>query len=178
VTGCATPGVRELGSGTSTGRQTFLEFAPLPTAVASARGHTINVLAEWGLRELADDAALVVSELVTNAVAESAKLAGRPPVALRLVADGEHLIIEAWDCSPAEVDASGTGDLSDSGRGLTIVAALSRRWGSRRTGYRRKVVWAECALEAPDCIPGSAGRDLEDIPGSMALPGAERQEGP
>ena len=32
------------------------------------------------------------------------------------------------------------------------------------------VTWFECALEAPDCIPGSAGRDLEDIPGSMAYP--------
>ena len=33
---------------------------------------------------------------------------------------------------------------------------------------RGKKVWAACALEAPDCIPGSAGRNLEDIPGSMA----------
>jgi hypothetical protein len=24
-----------------------------------------------------------------------------------------------------------------------VVAALSARWGSKRTGYQRKVVWAE-----------------------------------
>ena len=29
--------------------------------------------------------------------------------------------------------------------------------------------------EAPCCIPGSAGRNSEDIPGSDGLPGAERR---
>jgi hypothetical protein len=32
------------------------------------------------------------------------------------------------------------------GRGLTVVAALSDRWGWERTGHDRKVVWAELAL--------------------------------
>ena len=31
--------------------------------------------------------------------------------------------------------------------------------------------------EAPCCIPGSAGRNLEDIPGSDGLPGSERRRG-
>jgi hypothetical protein len=35
------------------------------------------------------------------------------------------------------------------GRGLTVVAALSDRWGSKRTGRSRKVVWADLALSAP-----------------------------
>jgi len=35
------------------------------------------------------------------------------------------------------------------GRGLTVVAALSDRWGWQRTGHRRKVVWAELACEVP-----------------------------
>jgi len=30
-----------------------------------------------------------------------------------------------------------------------VVAALSARWGSKRTGHQRKVVWAELALSAP-----------------------------
>jgi hypothetical protein len=30
-------------------------------------------------------------------------------------------------------------------RGLTVVAAHSDRWGSKRTGHSRKVVWAELA---------------------------------
>jgi hypothetical protein len=35
---------------------------------------------------------------------------------------------------------------AECGRGLTVVAALSDRWGQERTGQRRKVVWAELAL--------------------------------
>jgi len=36
---------------------------------------------------------------------------------------------------------------AECGRGLTVVAALSDRWGWERTGYNRKVVWAELALK-------------------------------
>jgi hypothetical protein len=39
--------------------------------------------------------------------------------------------------------------LLSAGGGLTVVAALSNRWGWERTGYRRKVVWAELALRVP-----------------------------
>jgi hypothetical protein len=56
----------------------------LPAAVPCAGLHAVSVLAERGLRDLADDAALVVSELVTNAVTASAALPARPPVLLHL----------------------------------------------------------------------------------------------
>jgi hypothetical protein len=32
---------------------------------------------------------------------------------------------------------------AECGRGLMVVQALSNRWGVRRVGYNRKVVWAE-----------------------------------
>lgn len=35
--------------------------------------------------------------------------------------------------------------LPDRSGSLTVIAALSCRWGCERTGYRRKVVWAELA---------------------------------
>jgi hypothetical protein len=34
---------------------------------------------------------------------------------------------------------------AECGRGLTVVAALSTRWGCQRTGCRRKVVWSQLA---------------------------------
>jgi hypothetical protein len=55
-------------------RMSFLELAPLPGAVPCARLHAVSLLAEWRLRDLADDATLVVSELMTNAVTASAAL--------------------------------------------------------------------------------------------------------
>jgi len=44
------------------------------------------------------------------------------------------------DLEPREPDAD-----DECGRGLTVVAALSDRWGWERTGHHRKVVWAEPA---------------------------------
>jgi anti-sigma regulatory factor (Ser/Thr protein kinase) len=105
----------------------------------------MQVLREWGLRELADDAALVVSELMTNAAAASMMCPGRPPVALRLVASGESLVIEVWDQSPLDLEPSESDLDAEGGRGLSVVAALSDRWGCQRTGYRCKAVWAELA---------------------------------
>src|SRR5579872_4967529 len=81
--------------------QTHLELAALPSAVPRARGHVRLVAHEWGLADLADTAALLVSEIVTNAVQASASLrtTGPPVVRLWVVSDGESLAIRVWDAS-------------------------------------------------------------------------------
>jgi anti-sigma regulatory factor (Ser/Thr protein kinase) len=140
---------RNSGAGTAFHLVSGLEFAPLPTAIACARLHAVTVLYEWGLRDLADDAEVIVSELMTNAQRASVRLDGPPPIALRLVADRERLIIEVWDYSPDDVTSAAPDEDAEYGRGLLIVAALSNRWGLRRTGYRRKAVWAELETPAP-----------------------------
>jgi anti-sigma regulatory factor (Ser/Thr protein kinase) len=112
------------------------------------------VLNEWGLRTLAADAELIVSELITNAIDASAVLPEHPPVALRLLVTGTSLMIEAWDQSPLDLEPREAAEDDECGRGLTVVAALSTRWGCERTGYRRKVIWAELALPG---APRSAG---------------------
>jgi anti-sigma regulatory factor (Ser/Thr protein kinase) len=124
-------------------RTSVLEFAPLPTAVPCARLHTVHVLHEWGLRALAEDAALIVSELMTNARDASVVLPERPPITLRLLASEKSLLIEAWDHSPLDLEPGEADADAECGRGLTVVATLSDRWGWERTGRRRKVVWAE-----------------------------------
>jgi anti-sigma regulatory factor (Ser/Thr protein kinase) len=95
---------------------------------------------------VADDVALIVSELMTNAADASIVLPERPPVTLRLLATGRTLIIEVWDHSPLDLGPREADPGDECGRGLTVVAALSERWGWERTGDRRKVVWAELAL--------------------------------
>jgi anti-sigma regulatory factor (Ser/Thr protein kinase) len=127
-------------------RTSGLELAPLPGAIPCARLHAVAVLHEWGLRHLAEDAALIVSELVTNAADASAVLPDRPPVTLCLLVSEKSLIIEAWDHSPLDLEPREPDPGAESGRGLTVVAALSRRWGQERTSRTRKVVWAELAL--------------------------------
>jgi anti-sigma regulatory factor (Ser/Thr protein kinase) len=123
-----------------------LELAPLPTAVPCARLHAVHVLHEWGLRHLSEDAALIVSELITNAIDASVVLPERPPVTLRLLASEASLLIEAWDHSPLDLEPRQADAADECGRGLTVVDALSTHWGSERTGHRHKVVWAELAL--------------------------------
>jgi anti-sigma regulatory factor (Ser/Thr protein kinase) len=124
-----------------------LELAPLPTAIPCFRLHAVAVLKEWRLpRDLVEDAQMLVSELMTNALDVSIILPERPPIALRLLATRSSLVIEAWDQSPLDLEPRQAGADDECGRGLAVVAALSARWGSERTGYRRKMVWAELAL--------------------------------
>ena len=123
-----------------------LVLGALPSAVPCARLHARLVLAEWGLNHLAETVELVVSELMTNAADASAALPDRPPITLRLLASERSLIIEAWDHSPRDLEPGEPDADAECGRGLTVVAALSDRWGWERTNPRRKVVWAEWAL--------------------------------
>jgi anti-sigma regulatory factor (Ser/Thr protein kinase) len=137
-------------AGTAAYLTSALELAPLDTAASCARLHAVAVLKEWRLpRVLVEDAAMLVSELITNAADASAVLPERPPVTLRLLATETGLMIEAWDQSPSDLQPRAVGDDAESGRGLTVVAALSTRWGCERTGYWRKRVWAELVYEVP-----------------------------
>lgn len=117
--------------------RSFLELGAYRNAAGSARGHARNVLAEWGLGQFTDAVTLVISELITNAVAATEKVAwaaGLPPVRLWLLggpgADGAgEILLLVWD-AVAEVPAMGTAGAEDeSGRGLGIVHWLSgRQW--------------------------------------------------
>ena len=145
VTRCPAPLDRS-GSAPVLRHTSYLELAPLPGAVPCARLHAVHVLHEWGLRDLADDAALIVSEIATNAADASVVLPERPPIALRLQLTETFLRIEVWDHSPHDVEPREAAADAECGRGLTVVAALSTRWGSNRTSYQHKVVWSELDL--------------------------------
>src|SRR5215831_12776343 len=78
----------------------LLELRALPTAVACGRLHAKQVLWEWKLDHLANDAVTLVSELLTNAIQASRTPQGAGLVTLRLLANHQQLIIEVWDQSP------------------------------------------------------------------------------
>jgi anti-sigma regulatory factor (Ser/Thr protein kinase) len=112
-----------------------------PASVSEARDRTEHRLAEWGLSDLSFTAVLVVSELVTNAVRYSAG-----PIRLRLIRD-DALIIEVTDDSSTAPQLRHAEDDDEHGRGLSITAQLTERWGTRRE-HRGKTIWAE--LTPPD----------------------------
>ena len=125
----------------------FLELGALDTAPGSARGHAVNVLAEWAMPDFTEAVRLVVSELTTNAVRITRQLrwdGNQPPVRLWMLGRAGAVVILAWDGashSPAPRDA-GLDD--ENGRGLAIVGELSARWDCYQTPAPAggKVTWS------------------------------------
>ncbi|MEZ5205447.1 MAG: ATP-binding protein [Acidimicrobiales bacterium] len=104
-----------------------------------ARRFTRAHLQRWRRDDLVDDAALLVSELVTNAVFHT-----RQPAFVRLVCGTPMLRVEVRDAGAGTPELLAPNDGERGGRGLTIVSSLARAWGvSALPGG--KVVWAELA---------------------------------
>ncbi|MEU2065149.1 ATP-binding protein [Streptomyces sp. NPDC013455] len=117
---------------------------PVAGTVSVVRRRAAAVLADWDVRpELAEDALLVVSELVTNAVIHA-----RPPAELRMSwvrgDTGGTLRIAVTDAGPVPATARSAMDPDEHGRGEAIVHALATRHGMRLHpgGVTR---WAELA---------------------------------
>ncbi|WP_340373907.1 SpoIIE family protein phosphatase [Streptomyces sp. SS7] len=105
---------------------------------ARARALASPVLRAWHTGGQArDNALLVISELVTNAVRF-----GTGPVTLRLVRAGHRLTCEVGDSGNGRPRLRRAGLLDDRGRGLHVVHKLTTRWGVRWT-ETGKAVWAE-----------------------------------
>lgn len=124
-----------------------------PPSVRLARSWVSKILEEIGRDDLVDAAQLGVSELVTNALIHS-----EPPLSVRVRGTIDHPRIEVVDSSPvppqrapvapqpADVDDY---NLTTFGRGLDLVAMMSRRWGSDLAhDGRSKSVWFEPSGQA------------------------------
>jgi len=107
-----------------------------PAIVASARELAVRQLIGWGLDDLAMTTELVVSELVTNAIRH-----GTAPVRLRMIRH-DKLICEVSDASNTSPRMGHARTTDEGGRGLFLVAQLTRRWGTRYT-QAGKIIWAE-----------------------------------
>ncbi|MFG2476334.1 SpoIIE family protein phosphatase [Streptomyces fagopyri] len=106
------------------------------TAAREARNLTIRQMTEWGLDGMRHPTELIVGELVTDAVRHSTG-----PIGLRLV-QHEVLTCEVFDNDAFPPHPRRARTAEEDGRGLLMVARLSRRWG-RRLIPEGKIVWAE-----------------------------------
>jgi anti-sigma regulatory factor (Ser/Thr protein kinase) len=118
-----------------------------PASVSDARAWAASHLAAWDLAPLADDVTLVVSELVTNAIRAERAHGSEGRVGLVMELRGAALTVSVFDGQPYgdELAAGDPGADAESGRGLWLVGALTRKWGILPTGAG-KAVWA--ALDA------------------------------
>ncbi|MFG2985527.1 ATP-binding protein [Streptomyces sp. NPDC048258] len=130
------------------GQRRRLALTGVRGPVAKGRDFTRRALRDWGWdgTETAEDALLLVSELLTNA---SLHAGGCHELVLT---SGEALRIEVCDGTttpPRRHPAPRHG--IPGGHGLYIVERLSDRWGAR-THEHGKAVWAE--IEATRLVSG------------------------
>ena len=110
-------------------------------AAGTARRAVREALDRWKLAHLADDALLVTTELMQNVVRHTGD--GGVLVVCR---SAGGLRIEVADGSAAQPTVRAPDPARVGGRGLSIVAAVARAWGTlARSGQTGKVVWAELA---------------------------------
>jgi anti-sigma regulatory factor (Ser/Thr protein kinase) len=134
-----------------------LELGALPSAVPCARLHAKHIFREWNLAHVADDAELIVSELMTNALKAARQQPDTRHITLHLLASHDYLMIQVWDALPtAPAPRPHTID-AETGRGLEIVTLLSDRWGFYHPIGGGKVVWATLVTGTAPSTPHGAG---------------------
>lgn len=123
-----------------------------PSTAEIGREFVRDALGAWHLDNLADGAALIVSELIANAVrhtpCRSIRLVVRRPSATRVR-------VGVVDRAPSRLPVLGPhGVDEESGRGLLLIGAVADRWGYDLRGSGRrpwgKEVWAELHVEGDE----------------------------
>jgi hypothetical protein len=146
-----------------------LELGPEAASVREARRFTVDTLRGWGREDLTTDAALLVTELVTNAVLHARTVI---QVCLRKLENSVRL--EVRDGSAARPSLRYHGPEATTGRGLAMVALLAESWGVDVVGDG-KSVWAHLIAEASEESPPGG---LSVAPPPAGPTGPARDSGP
>ncbi|MER6335151.1 PAS domain S-box protein [Streptomyces sp. NPDC001034] len=111
------------------------DLAAAPSSVPEGRAFLRRTLASWECPAPADDALLLLSETLTNAVQHA-----EGPVGLRLCRTATDLTVEVSDRSPHLPQPRHAAGDEESGRGLFLVRTLADGWGVRPTD-EGKTTW-------------------------------------
>lgn len=120
-------------------------------SVPHARRFSRSVSTVSGIGHIADDAEVLVSELVTNAV-RHATIPGSA-LCLRLLRAGPRLRVEVHDQSAAVPRTRPVDLMEETGRGWFLVAVMAERHGTDHTPTG-KSVWCEVRAWPRDDRPG------------------------
>lgn len=119
-----------------------MQLTPVAESVRVARQFVGSCLNGWGTSAQRETAALLTSELVTNAVLHTAPHAVGSELTLIVGREDHQARIEVHDHHRAlPVRREGT-LRSESGRGIALVSAMASGWGATPT-TAGKVVWFE-----------------------------------
>lgn len=120
---------------------------PQPCSAKAARDFTCAALRDWDAANVFTDAAVVISELVTNAIRyglgpESATPVADGRIELVLLRLADALVCAVTDPNPQAPVLMEPDYAAETGRGLGVVDALSARWGWTPLSDGCKAVWA------------------------------------
>lgn len=152
-----------------------MELQALPSRIGQVRRIVSAQLRYWHLDPLIDQAALGVTELLTN-VHQHAEPDKVCTVDIELLLD--RLTVSVWDHDPRlPVLRAGEGDLfATSGRGLELIAAVSENWGVRPQGDTGKVVWFSLTAPSPVVTPPSRSIVYEVAGGDRFAPSLDAHD--
>lgn len=119
----------------------ILVLKAAPRAAREARAFACLTLDSLGFGEMADHAALVVSELATNAIRHGSEPGD--PVVLRIIPGPDAIRLEVWDRGTGLPAPAPDDPTAESGRGLPLIEALTTRWGVRLLPDGGKIVYAD-----------------------------------
>jgi anti-sigma regulatory factor (Ser/Thr protein kinase) len=120
-----------------------LSLSPVPESPGEARRFVASWLERWGYPELVPTAALITSELATNAVEHTGD---RFTVAVDDLGDGIHVAVGDT------VSAVPVPHHDTFGRGMQIIDALADSWGTTLFPDHGKLVW--CDVRTASLLPG------------------------
>ncbi|HEX9359541.1 MAG TPA: ATP-binding protein [Streptosporangiaceae bacterium] len=152
------------------GRHCRITLAPAPESTGAARGFTTATLHGWHLDTLIQDAVIVASELVTNAIRHGSAFATKSgkhtQVELTWQRQASRLICVVTDRSPKPPVLAPADLNAESGRGLQIVHALVPAWGWTMLSAQEKAVWAALQLPLPATRRCADGNSFPARPGT------------
>ncbi|MFJ3941052.1 ATP-binding protein [Streptomyces parvus] len=132
-------------------RHCTVELQALPSRIGQVRRIISAQLRYWHLDPLIDQAALGVTELLTN-VHRHAQPDKSCTVDIELLLD--RLTVSVHDHDPRLPTVNEADSYATSGRGLALIAAVSESWGVRPIGSAGKAVWFTLpAVTAASTLP-------------------------
>ncbi|MGH3367179.1 MAG: SpoIIE family protein phosphatase [Nocardioidaceae bacterium] len=143
-----------------TSRQAVHQFAPQATSADAARKFVRQTLRGWGADAAVDDAVLLTSELVTNAVVHAGTdvwvTCALDNAAVQIgVSDGHAARALPTAIGPAPVDR-------ESGRGLYLVSEIAHTWGVDYDAAAKRV-WFRLPLATASLQPVDARHPAQSI---------------
>ncbi|WP_349017180.1 ATP-binding protein [Streptomyces luteolus] len=104
------------------------------------------LLTSWDMTDVRDAAELALTELVTNVLRHVPQ---DPHCTVQILRYARVLRVEVTDRSPSPLHARTPEGLSEGGRGLLLVEAVTDRWGAA-PAPGGKTVWFECEAKGDE----------------------------